>query len=150
MIGDKIYKPLEEDYIYTSTTTSGFSRVENPSPSTFSKYAKLAEWCNNNNATIEDKGDYYEVVTIPEPSDEERASIVRSQRNTKLEATDYLLVSDYPISAEELEEVKTYRQALRDIPEQSGFPKNVQWPIEPQFLSAKKNEGSIGLTKVGI
>lgn len=134
MIGDKIYKPLEEDYIYTATTTSGFSRVENPSPSTFSKYAKLAEWCNNNNATIEDKGDYYEVVTIPEPSDEELASIVRSQRNTKLEATDYLLVSDYPISEEKLAEVKVYRQALRDITEQVGFPRDVRWPDVPKFL----------------
>lgn len=46
-----------------------------------------------------------------------------------------------------------YRQALRDTPEQSGFPKNVQWPVEPQFLRAKKkkkNEGSIGLAKVGL
>ena len=28
-------------------------------------YAKTAEWCNENNATIEDMGDYYEVVEIP-------------------------------------------------------------------------------------
>ena len=28
------------------------------------EYAKTAEWCNNNNATIEDKGDYFEVVEI--------------------------------------------------------------------------------------
>ena len=32
------------------------------------KYAKCAEWCNENNATIEDKGEYYEVVDIPLPS----------------------------------------------------------------------------------
>ena len=31
-------------------------------------YAKAAQWCNKNNATIEDKGDFYEVVTIPSPS----------------------------------------------------------------------------------
>lgn len=29
------------------------------------EYAITAEWCNENNATIEDKGDYYEVVEIP-------------------------------------------------------------------------------------
>lgn len=28
------------------------------------EYASAAEWCNSNNATIEDKGDYYEVVEI--------------------------------------------------------------------------------------
>ena len=31
-------------------------------------YAKAAQWCNKNNATIEDKGDFYEVVTIPNPT----------------------------------------------------------------------------------
>ena len=35
------------------------------------EYAKAAEWCNSNNATIEDKGEYYEVVEIPPPSLEE-------------------------------------------------------------------------------
>jgi hypothetical protein len=29
------------------------------------EYADLACWCNANNATIEDKGEYYEVVEIP-------------------------------------------------------------------------------------
>lgn len=30
-----------------------------------SNYTDCAIWCNANNATIEDKGDYYEVVTLP-------------------------------------------------------------------------------------
>ena len=34
-------------------------------------YSQAAEWCNTNNATIEDKGEYYEVVEIPPPSLEE-------------------------------------------------------------------------------
>lgn len=114
------------------------------------EYSKLAEWCNKNNAMIVDQGDYYEAVPVPEPTEQELASRVRSQREAKLSATDYLIVPDYPISPEDLEAVKVYRQALRDIPEQSGFPKNVQWPVEPQFLSAKKDEGSIGLAKVGL
>ena len=33
-----------------------------------SKYTKIAIWCNQNNATIEDKGDYYEVAPIPAPA----------------------------------------------------------------------------------
>lgn len=32
------------------------------------EYADLAVWCNANNATIEDKGEYYECVAIPEPA----------------------------------------------------------------------------------
>lgn len=35
------------------------------------EYADVAVWCNANNATIEDKGEYYEVVEIPAPSLEE-------------------------------------------------------------------------------
>lgn len=147
MIGDKIYKPLEEDFIIGEYG----AKSPNNSPNTYSKYTELVNWCNSNNSTIVDKGDYYEVVPIPEPTEEELARFVRGSRDAKLSATDYLLTSDYPISEENLEEVKVYRQALRDIPEQSGFPKNVQWPVEPQFLSAKKkNEGSIGLAKVGL
>ena len=33
-----------------------------------SNYTAAAIWCNQNNATIEDKGDYYEVVTLPLPT----------------------------------------------------------------------------------
>lgn len=33
-----------------------------------SNYTECAIWCNANNATIEDRGDYYEVVTLPLPS----------------------------------------------------------------------------------
>lgn len=34
-------------------------------------YYAAANWCNANGATIEDKGEYYEVVAIPEPTLEE-------------------------------------------------------------------------------
>jgi hypothetical protein len=36
-----------------------------------SNYTECAIWCNANNAAIEDKGDYYEVVTLPLPTLEE-------------------------------------------------------------------------------
>lgn len=44
------------------------------------KYTDMALWCNSNNATIEDKGEYYEVVAvvIPEPTLEEQ--VVRLER----------------------------------------------------------------------
>lgn len=37
-------------------------------------YSQAAEWCNDNNATIEDKGDYYEVVEFVVTLDEAKAS----------------------------------------------------------------------------
>ncbi|MDY5223611.1 MAG: tail fiber assembly protein [Sutterella wadsworthensis] len=45
--------------------------------------------------------------------------------------TDYLLMNDYPISEEDLAVVKAYRTALRDVPQQEGFPYEVVWPEVP-------------------
>lgn len=70
------------------------------------------------------------------------------QRGYKLSRTDFYVQPDYPSDPEGLEAVKTYRQALRDVPEQSGFPRDVQWPEMPAVLSAKKSK--LGLAKVGI
>lgn len=144
MLNTKIYKPLEKDFILGE---SG-SRLPNDSPSTFSKYAELANWCNSNNAMIVDRGDYYEAVAVPEPTNEELARNVRAIRAAKLAETDYLVVPDYPISEENLAEVKVYRQALRDITEQKGFPKDVIWPDLPKFLC--KGSECLGLAKVGL
>ena len=51
-----------------------------------SNYTECAIWCNANNATIEDKGDYYEVVTLPLPSLQEIKTIkiaeLKAQRDT--------------------------------------------------------------------
>lgn len=144
MIGTKIYKPLEEDFIlgkYGSTSP-------NNSPNTFAKYSELAQWCNSNNAMIVDRGDYYEAVPIPAPTEEELARDVRDTRNAKLSETDYLVASDYPISEKNLAEIKIYRQALRDITEQAGFPESTIWPDVPRFF-CKDSEG-LGLAKVGL
>lgn len=57
------------------------------------------------------------------------ASNIRSQRNTKLSETDWTQVKDIP---EEVSQAwGAYRQALRDIPQQEGFPFNVVWPEAP-------------------
>lgn len=76
----------------------------------------------------------YKIVEIPAPTTEEVAAQVRSQRDAMIAETDYLMMSDYPISDEDKALVETYRQALRDIPEQEGFPSEVQWPVAPQCL----------------
>lgn len=74
------------------------------------------------------------VEEIPQPTEEEKRkqkeAEVRAQRDSLIAKTDYLLAPDYPISAKDLEKVKAYRQALRDVPAQEGFPDNVVWPDE--------------------
>lgn len=64
----------------------------------------------------------------PEPTTDHQALAVRIKRNTLIADTDYLLMPDYPITAEKLTLVKTYRQLLRDITKQNGFPAIIDWP----------------------
>lgn len=67
-------------------------------------------------------------------TDEDRAKAAREKRDELLTETDYLLMSDYPISPEALAALKAYRQALRDVPEQAGFPKTIEWPEKPEAI----------------
>ena len=60
-------------------------------------------------------------------ADDRAASQVRKERNQKLAATDWRASSDLTLSTE----WSNYRQALRDIPSQAGFPNTVTWPEEP-------------------
>lgn len=50
-------------------------------------YSSCAEWCNANNATIENKGEYYEVVAIPAPAldeaKENKINELKAIRDTK-------------------------------------------------------------------
>ena len=51
----------------------------------------------------------------------------RALRNEKLAETDYWAVGDRTMTAEQT----AYRQALRDLPTQDGWPDNVTWPTKP-------------------
>lgn len=59
------------------------------------------------------------------------AASARQKRDRLIATTDYLVTPDYPIESDRLAKVKTYRQALRDIPEQEGFPRTITWPEKP-------------------
>ena len=63
------------------------------------------------------------LIDQPAPTEEQQAASARSRRNMLLKETDYLLMPDYRITAEKLVLVKVYRQALRDITIQVGFPR---------------------------
>lgn len=52
---------------------------------------------------------------------------IRTDRDAKLSASDWTQVIDAPVDQAAW---ATYRQALRDIPQQDGFPLNVIWPEE--------------------
>ena len=52
---------------------------------------------------------------------------LRSKRNQLLAETDYLALSDVTLSAD----MRTYRQALRDLPGNTSDPANPTWPVKP-------------------
>ena len=56
----------------------------------------------------------------------------RSMRDRLLLLSDFFDNIDSPLSESKKEQFKVYRQALRDITSQEGFPFNIQWPELPK------------------
>ena len=58
----------------------------------------------------------------------QQAAAVRADRNARLAATDWTQIAD---STADKPAWAAYRQALRDVPAQAGFPQSVTWPEQP-------------------
>ena len=71
------------------------------------------------------------VATAQEVSDRLalKASDIRSQRNVLLTQSDWTQVADAPVDQQAW---ATYRQALRDVTQQPGFPIQITWPTQPE------------------
>ena len=61
-------------------------------------------------------------------ANDRKAAEVRAERNAKLAATDWTQITD---STADKAAWATYRQALRDITAQAGFPQTITWPDAP-------------------
>jgi len=57
---------------------------------------------------------------------------VSSKRQRLLYASDWTQIPNNPLTVEQQQAWADYRQQLRDIPAQSGYPFNVIWPTPPQ------------------
>ena len=91
---------------------------------------------------VNNEADYDSNVVFEDPSqkpswaevqgsrDNEEWKAVRGKRNKKLAVSDWTQLGDVQISSEQQGEWTTYRQALRDVPEQPD-PFNVTWPTPP-------------------
>jgi hypothetical protein len=95
-------------------------------------------------------GGYYTEANLPERDDafvtERYAQTVRSERNARISDTDcYIQLTDMTVQKEskvarealtdeERAEVMTYREALRDMPAQKGFP-FVEYPTMPACIA---------------
>lgn len=59
---------------------------------------------------------------------EHQATQVRDERNQKLADSDWTQIADTPVDKQAWAD---YRQALRNVPQQEGFPWSVTWPERP-------------------
>lgn len=86
---------------------------------------------------------WHEENTLPKPTEAEirafdaevslelRWDVVRNKRNKLLGLCDWTQLPDSPLTTEQKTAWTTYRQALRDIPQQPVEPEQVTWPIQP-------------------
>jgi len=58
----------------------------------------------------------------------EKAVVERTTRDNLLKETDHFALSDVTMT----DAMRTYRQALRDVPQQSEFPNTITWPTKPE------------------
>jgi len=107
-----------------------FPIKDRPAPA----FDPATENCNQTNPTLEN-GEWVMTWQVTPASAEEiaerlerKSAEVRQQRNDLLSVCDWTQLSDVPVDAAAW---ATYRQELRDIPEQANFPWGVIWPEPP-------------------
>ena len=72
--------------------------------------------------------EYSELILERQNKNTEQAEIARSIRNSMLSSCDWTQIVNASVNKIAWE---TYRQALRDIPLQTGFPWEIIWPTKP-------------------
>jgi hypothetical protein len=82
-----------------------------------------------NNCVAGKYGAIAEYVAPPQPTAEQLAASIRSQRDNLLLQSDWTQLPDVPQSTRDA--WASYRQALRDVTLQAGFPQTVTWPVAP-------------------
>jgi hypothetical protein len=60
------------------------------------------------------------------------AEEIKVKRNKLLQESDWTQIPNNPLTIEKQQEWAVYRQLLRDITKQPGYPANVVWPQQPE------------------
>ena len=90
------------------------------------------EYSTQVNATGFKMSDDFEKLLIQAETDKEAAR-VRAKRNALLDESDKEVMPDRKDEqAKSYDAWVKYRKALRDVPEQKGFPFEVEWPVKPE------------------
>ncbi len=102
---------------------SQFAGIEQQDGKWFTKYVLGPVF-----ADIEGKTAAEQEAAYHARKDAEQGEAVRRTRNQRLTETDWTQLEDSPVNKATW---ATYRQALRDMSAQEGFPWNIQWPEKP-------------------
>ena len=78
-------------------------------------------------APTEDAGQWVLGYDVVQKTEDMAGDNIRRERNRLLSETDWMALSDNTMTPE----WASYRQALRDITSQEGFPYTIEWPTEP-------------------
>ena len=129
---DEVLEALGADVVFEGPQATGgtvyqFSMrqgVEQIGGKWHTKYVLGPIFTDNEDATAAEQEAAYKAQ-----KDAEQAKSVRDDRNKRLTETDWTQVADAPVDKAAW---ATYRQALRDVPSQGGFPWDIQWPTQPK------------------
>ena len=106
--------------VYQYSMRAGVEQVDGK---WYSKYILGPVFANTEDATAVEQEAAYKAQ-----KDAEFATNARNQRDTLLTQTDWTQVADAPVDKAAW---AAYRQALRDVPQQIGFPSTITWPVKP-------------------
>ena len=67
-----------------------------------------------------------EIATMNAENESMKPMMARQERDNLLIESDI-----YALADRITDEWRTYRQSLRDVPSQAGFPDNITWPTKP-------------------
>lgn len=94
-------------------------------------HGSLLEGQSFGNQIIADKNGFPVLVRRPVHTNEQIAFSARAERNSRLSDCDWTMLADAPLTVSQRESWQSYRQSLRDVPDQVGFPQNIVWPSSP-------------------
>lgn len=94
-------------------------------------YMQAAKQANEEQKILSVKDDALFLAEKPSLSSVQAELLARSIRNEKLAETDWTQLPDVNLSSALREKWKEYRQNLRDLPADPGFPQNIEWPEQP-------------------
>ncbi|WP_335946093.1 tail fiber assembly protein [Salipiger bermudensis] len=124
-VGEDVAFPTEADFdaFLSELETSGYPYRY---PETDGGAYFEAYWLSNDRI-----GFGYLSGGVPPAGEGSPAEEARERRNALLDDSDWTQLGDVDLTSASKSNFATYRQDLRDVPQQSGFPDSITWPTRP-------------------